>query len=124
MEGERRFQIVSKQELMPTILLQIVKTALDSFSLTDSKRGFEEVFCSSTKLLYAILKKDIDRLEPKDKIKYELPKQSDTTNTKEYYLLFTELWSLARDLGHTGTEEKTRDFESLINMIREGIINE
>jgi hypothetical protein len=122
MEDSKEYKIVSKKDLIPTLLLEIRQKANEAFSMAEKEGFYYKVYRACVEQQYLILSSDIARLSDKEKKEFVLPKPNAVADKNEWYELDIKLWNLAREIGHVGTKENKKDFEGLINTLKEGII--
>lgn len=122
-EEIRAYKIISKKDLMPTLLLDLTNTINQAFIISEKNSFYNKVCRAAIKQMYILLSDDIERLEESQKEKFEFPDEKGTADREKWYRLYENLWNLARVKGHVGTEEKRLDFDSLIKTLKDGVVS-
>lgn len=120
MEGET--SIISSKDILSTELHKIDMMAVNFSARWGEDTKFRVAFTTMIRHLRRLLDNDIQNLEESDQEKFQIPDSYAFGEYDKWEALHTNLWGLARRLGHTGTEEKNRDFAGMVNILKNGVI--
>lgn len=120
MEGET--SIISSKDILSTELYKIDMMAVNFSARWGEDSNFRIGFTVMIRHIRRLLDNDIKDLEDCDQKDFVIPKNHRYDDYNEWETLHTNLWGLARKLGHTGTEEKKRDFVGMVNILKNGIV--
>lgn len=121
MEGET--SIISSKDILSTELHKIDMMAVTFSARWGEDTKYRVAFTTMIRHLRRLLDNDIQNLEESDQKDFEIPDSCEFDEYNEWEELHTKLWGLARKLGHTGTEEKNRDFKGMISTLKNGVIS-
>lgn len=120
MEGET--SIISSKDILSTELHKIDMMAVNFSARWGEDTKYRIAFTTMIRHLRRLLDNDIKNLDDANQKEFEIPTKQGFEDYDGWEQLHTNLWGLARKLGHTGTEEKNRDFAGMINTLKNGVI--
>lgn len=122
MEAERT--IISSKDILTTELHEIDMAIVDlviNWSLDGKYRMGVAMLIRQIK---RILQNDIDALPESEKSDFTVPETYNLDDYDKWERLHINLWTLARNKGYTGVEEKKRNYKGLIKTLKQGIISD
>lgn len=120
MEGET--SIISSKDILSTELYKIDMMAVNFSARWGEDGQYRIAFTTMIRHIRRLLDNDIKNLDDSDQTDFNIPTECNYKNYNEWETLHTNLWSLARKLGHTGTEERNRDFAGMTKILKNGMV--
>lgn len=120
----KEYEDVSKKELMPNLLLSLMKDANVCLAKGAHDSSYYKVYRAHIQQMFIVLSEDVGRLDDKARKGFVLPDEGTGPATvSKWQELQMSLWNLARRCGHVGMSEKKLDFKELLETLEKGVIS-